>query len=93
MRFHTETGTPLLGNILNEIYPSDKPPAMSGQGKIFAQIPQDTYLAGLWKEDLLQSPWRRTGMSGELMEPENYRAPSWCWSAYDGQIYYSGGSK
>ncbi|KAM0812071.1 putative Heterokaryon incompatibility domain-containing protein [Seiridium cardinale] len=47
------------------------------------------YLAGLWDVDLLKGlGWRRVKKTLELAIP--YRAPSWSWAAYDGQIAWWG---
>ncbi len=46
------------------------------------------YHAGVWAVDLLYSlQWRRNGLI-PLQRAGTYRAPSWSWAAYDGQIQY-----
>jgi hypothetical protein len=67
----------------------DKPLALSGVAKWMESQTHDTYLAGLWKNDIdwqltwLISPSTRRG------RPLQYRAPSWSWSAVDGHVNLS----
>ncbi|OBT66958.1 hypothetical protein VE03_04216 [Pseudogymnoascus sp. 23342-1-I1] len=85
--------------------PWDKLPALAGAAEAFrASRGEGRYLAGVWREDLVQSLlWRPyyhhsigrkvPGPNGldkcdVLSEPVERRAPSWSWAALDGQIYF-----
>lgn len=70
----------------------DKLPALSGVAQRFHQKTGWTYLAGLWKENLLHDlswyitrPQTSPFDSGlEIgMRPEQFRAPSWSWASVD----------
>jgi len=72
-------------------YKSDKLPAVAGLAAAMSHAlqvsgNQDTYLAGIWKQDLVKSLlWSRNAYDGcSLSRTLDYRAPSWCWSAFDG---------
>ncbi|PVH68516.1 HET-domain-containing protein [Cadophora sp. DSE1049] len=80
----------------------DKLPALSGIATKVAQQTGDTYLAGLWKEDLcLGLLWSveeaRSNPPGRKFDWEHdytksaqvaaeYRAPSWSWASIDGKV-------
>ncbi|KAF1830895.1 HET-domain-containing protein [Decorospora gaudefroyi] len=69
----------------------DKLPALSGLAQMMAEKTQDTYLAGLWKADLLRgllwwtspSKLRIMGL-GQLPKfpPNAYICPSWSWARH-----------
>jgi hypothetical protein len=64
----------------------DKLPAMSGLASVFASHLRDTYAAGLWERDLpVGMLWCAT-RGKKLNRPATYRAPSWSWAAWDGEI-------
>ncbi|KAI1389512.1 HET-domain-containing protein [Hypoxylon trugodes] len=64
-------------------FPSDKFVALSAVASRFQSITGDTYLAGLWKEDLAnQLCWRTSKRS----YPESFYAPSWSWASVDGKF-------
>lgn len=70
----------------------DKLVAISGIAKKYG--PDDEYLAGLWRQDLLlQLTWRAfTGKgrkSGSTERPIEYQAPSWSWASINREIKYS----
>ncbi|KAI9162819.1 HET-domain-containing protein [Paramyrothecium foliicola] len=83
----------------------DKMPALSGIATKVAEQTGDTYLAGLWKEDLcLGLLWSADEPSdnpaGRKFDWEidytksaqvaaQYRAPSWSWASIDGRVTYS----
>jgi hypothetical protein len=67
---------------------SDKLLALSGIAKYLQSILGGTYLAGLWKEDILfQLSW----CTGDFPDPNprlsEYRAPTWSWASMDGLIH------
>ncbi|KAH8596164.1 heterokaryon incompatibility protein-domain-containing protein, partial [Bisporella sp. PMI_857] len=73
----------------NLTIPKDKLPAISGLAKYVAVASNDSYLAGLWKGDLLRELlWTPTstalrGLKTHLQaldSPNPYIAPSWSWA-------------
>lgn len=66
--------------------PNDKLPALSSIAAHIASKTQDTYIAGLWRETLLDDLiWQATGHArGLTSDPPSYRAPSWSWASIDG---------
>ncbi|KAI1778787.1 HET-domain-containing protein [Hypoxylon cercidicola] len=75
--------------------PADALPALSGLAREFHRATGDTYVAGLWKMDIVQglswsrSPLRRKLPNGYVQEeptlPETYLAPSWSWASILGR--------
>lgn len=62
---------------------SDKLPAMSGLARIYHEILQDEYLAGVWKTNIIEGIcWQ--GLHCSLPPNDEYRAPSWSWASVDG---------
>ncbi|KAK4171086.1 heterokaryon incompatibility protein-domain-containing protein [Triangularia setosa] len=66
----------------------DKLVALSGLAQEFeAVLPEDTYLAGLWRSNLPQSLlWQSSGRSSPVQTTERYLAPSWSWLSIDGPV-------
>ena len=68
-------------------YPEDKLPALAGIVSIIAQASSKSYVAGLWKEDLIHHPsellWCR-GFASIPLPKLAYRAPSWSWASIEG---------
>lgn len=65
----------------------DKLPALMGIAKMFQEQTGDIYLAGLWKENLRQQlTWRiwSNPVPPEYPRPDEPRAPSWSWTAVEG---------
>lgn len=80
---------------------SDKLPAIAGVAQAVQTRSGDQYLAGLWKENLLNDLlWAygdpaadlgaimRGNVRGVRKLPSRYRAPSWSWAAVDGGVRY-----
>ncbi|KAL1600618.1 hypothetical protein SLS60_007004 [Paraconiothyrium brasiliense] len=60
---------------------SDKLPAISGIASLYAEKIGEEYLAGLWKDQLIEGlMWQ--GLS--FRRVSEYRAPSWSWASGDG---------
>jgi hypothetical protein len=79
---------------------TDKLPALSGLAAALHQRTGDEYLAGLWKEsvldDLLWMNGAIHGSRGNRVAPSRqpgYRAPSWSWASIDGNINFHRSSK
>jgi len=68
----------------------DKFPAIAGMAKVFEQKLGSTYLAGLWKDDILAGLlWRRHNSTETLIRlREPWVAPSWSWASVKGQLQY-----
>ena len=69
-------------------FAKDKLPALSGLASFLSPTrPGDTYLAGLWRNDMPQNLlWSR---NGQVTRAKDQRAPSWSWACLDGVIYPS----
>ncbi|KAI0828065.1 heterokaryon incompatibility protein-domain-containing protein [Trametes gibbosa] len=68
---------------------SDKLVACGVIAQEFQRVLRADYLAGLWRDSLVQDLiWQRDGTKGELprLRPAAYRAPSWSWAAVEGPI-------
>ncbi|KAK3342522.1 hypothetical protein B0H65DRAFT_468503 [Neurospora tetraspora] len=65
--------------------PEDKLVACSGIAKRFQSMLHDTYVAGMWRNNLeAQLLWRRSSSVGS--RPGVYRAPTWSWASLDGAV-------
>lgn len=84
-------------------YGKDRLPALSGLALEMKHVTQDTYLAGLWKNDLRSGLcWQRPSLSNPsplnqyrywpdhrlLTKPLENRAPSWSWASLDGPVEF-----
>ena len=68
-------------------YPSDKLAAISGIAKMVQSVVHDEYVAGMWRENLVdQLQWR---IDSHTTRPLVYRAPSWSWTSVDGKIMFN----
>lgn len=67
-------------------FPTDRLPALAGIARHISETrSQDTYLAGLWRNDLPLFLLWSCG-PGAASRPATYRAPSWSWASLDGAI-------
>ncbi|KAK4449816.1 heterokaryon incompatibility protein-domain-containing protein [Podospora aff. communis PSN243] len=68
----------------------DKLPAFAAVAKTMHILSGDTYLAGLWKRDLIAHLLWTTKVYGDLRgaqeRPVAYRAPSWSWMSLDAAV-------
>lgn len=67
---------------------SDRLPALSGLASRMATVINSTYLAGIWKDDLLQGlhwhmPYDLRDAENLSKEPATNKAPSWSWASCD----------
>lgn len=73
-------------------YGSDRLPAIAGLAKyVYSLVPGSTikYLAGHWGLDLVSSLlWYKVGPGLSSSRLEQYRAPSWSWTAVSGAISF-----
>lgn len=66
--------------------PSDKLVACGAIADAFQRVLRTEYLAGLWRDTLLQDLlWEKDG-EARLERPAAFRAPSWSWAAVDGRL-------
>ncbi len=66
--------------------PSDKLVACGAIADAFRRVLHSEYLAGLWRDTLLQDLlWEKEGDT-RLERPAVFRAPSWSWAAVDGRV-------
>jgi hypothetical protein len=65
--------------------PSDKLLAFAGVAKLFQEVTNDTYVAGMWKSRILDLlDWYVYEPTAKLSP--DYRAPSWSWASIDGPV-------
>ena len=69
--------------------PTDKLVAIAGLVQEWAVRSQDTYLAGLWKNDIhRQLLWHSQLLQERLRKRSTpYRAPTWSWASMDAVVY------
>ena len=69
--------------------PEDKLIAISGLAKAMQRLVDDSYVAGMWRRDLLPCiSWKAVKQRQDQIlppKPPAYRAPSWSWAAIDGE--------
>ncbi|KAI0908559.1 hypothetical protein F4823DRAFT_598570 [Ustulina deusta] len=68
-------------------YGRNKLVAISALAEVFRMICQGDYIAGIWRESLMDGlRWRRSG-SGK--KSSSYRCPSWSWASQDSAVRYN----
>ncbi|KAF7983223.1 hypothetical protein HWV62_23510 [Athelia sp. TMB] len=68
-------------------HPQDRFIAVSGIVDLFSKFWGETYVAGLWRDNLLEGLlWQQGDLKNLPPRPKTYRAPSWSWGAVDGRI-------
>ena len=71
---------------------SDKLPAIAGIAKTAAAFTGYSYIAGLWREDILAGLlWYRAGIEGSNEPLASLKLPSWSWARFNGRIEFRGG--
>jgi hypothetical protein len=74
-------------------FPEDNLRAVAGIASEFANALDDTYVAGLWKGDLVRGILWHTSMSIEGgLQPRSLRyvAPTWSWASHQNQVTFPG---
>jgi len=66
----------------------DKLPALSGLAKTIQEVSKDKYLAGLWKNTILDGLLWKTRKPSFVHRPTKYRTPSWSWAALNGEVVW-----
>ncbi|KAF5004143.1 hypothetical protein FDECE_9357 [Fusarium decemcellulare] len=67
--------------------PTDRLPAFSGIAKLFQEITDDIYIAGLWKSRFVHLLDWKVPQPGPRSTA--YLAPSWSWASVESQVYLS----
>ena len=71
---------------------TDKLAAFSGIARMVHKVlrlPEDNYLAGLWKQELLQELlWERYENERQPYHPDLYVAPTWSWASLNGPFWH-----
>lgn len=70
---------------------SDKLVAISGMANVFAQHLESRYYAGLWEKFLPLDLLWDLSQFGQPQRPGSYRAPTWSWASFDGEISWTSG--
>ncbi|MCJ1249590.1 hypothetical protein MMC30_006816 [Trapelia coarctata] len=71
---------------------SDRLVAISGLAKVFSQVLQQPYLAGLWAHDLHGGLAWWVDSDAPVYRPDTNTAPTWSWASIEGRITANGGS-
>ncbi|KAJ4133477.1 hypothetical protein NW768_005063 [Fusarium equiseti] len=88
----TEAPPRVWHNLLQEYmsrdltFESDRLVAFAGIATLyqrFAQIPPGSYLAGIWRQDLLQDLLWTIANGRKVLPPQLYRSPSWSWASVE----------
>ncbi|KAI0369478.1 HET-domain-containing protein [Pilatotrama ljubarskyi] len=66
--------------------PSDKLVACAGIAEEYSRVFRSEYLAGLWRDTLLEDLLWRKRATLLRVDPHNYRAPSWSWASVEGEL-------
>lgn len=67
----------------------DRLPALAGLADRFHSETGYAYLAGLWLETLPKSLiWTRCFPDIPMRRPLTYRAPTWSWAAFEGEVHF-----
>jgi hypothetical protein len=67
---------------------SDKLPALAGMAEEFQRLTGDTYLAGLWKNNLCFDLMWSPNPAIRLIKPATWRAPSWSWASIENVVSF-----
>ncbi|KAE8378037.1 heterokaryon incompatibility protein-domain-containing protein [Aspergillus bertholletiae] len=67
---------------------SDRFPALSGVADAVAQTSRDKYLAGIWRQGLVEGLLWCALNGQESLKPTSYRAPSWSWASAEGPVQF-----
>ncbi|KAF4632920.1 hypothetical protein G7Y89_g5199 [Cudoniella acicularis] len=75
-------------------FESDKLPAVAGLAAVYQQATGDEYVAGLWRSSLIVNLlWKQQYLlnchQSSISVPREYRAPSWSWASFDGNIEFA----
>jgi hypothetical protein len=69
-------------------FPADKLPAIAGLAAEFQKLTGDTYLAGLWQNNLAFELMWATNPDTTLNHSSTWRAPSWSWASVENAVFF-----
>jgi hypothetical protein len=72
----------------NISFACDRLPAIAGLATEIASSTGDTYLAGLWRSQMLRELMWSTYPTLYTFKPEVWRAPTWSWASVDNDINF-----
>ena len=70
-------------------FPVDKLLAIAGVSKLFGTIMRDEFIAGLWRNHLMEGLLWSIRANTKTANPSEYRAPTWSWASKDGYVMYA----
>ncbi|RFU31167.1 hypothetical protein B7463_g5190, partial [Scytalidium lignicola] len=70
---------------------TDRLPALAGLASAVASSSHDEYLAGIWRNGMIEGLLWSKAESGKssLKRPDTYRAPSWSWVSVEGKVQFT----
>jgi len=69
-------------------FPEDRLPALEGVARELENVWNDTYIAGMWRSQLLAWLLWKSSSKAKICPEGSLRAPSWSWAAVDGVITF-----
>lgn len=70
-------------------FPVDKLLAIAGVSKLFGIVMRDDFIAGLWRQHLMESLLWYIRVNTKTTRPSEYRAPTWSWASKDGYVIHA----
>jgi len=70
-------------------FPIDKLLAIAGISKLFGTVMRDEFIAGLWRQHLMEGLLWSIRVNTRTVGPSEYRAPTWSWASKDGYVIHA----
>ncbi|KEF57182.1 uncharacterized protein A1O9_07372 [Exophiala aquamarina CBS 119918] len=70
-------------------FPIDKLLAIAGVSKLFGTVMRDDFIAGLWRQHLMEGLLWYIRVNTRTASPSEYRAPTWSWASKDGYVIHA----
>ncbi|KAK5051436.1 hypothetical protein LTR84_003088 [Exophiala bonariae] len=70
-------------------FPIDKLLAIAGVSKLFGTVMRDDFVAGLWRQHLIEGLLWSIRANTRTADPSEYRAPTWSWASKEGYVMYA----
>lgn len=70
-------------------FPVDKLLAIAGVSKLFGTVMRDDFIAGLWRQHLMEGLLWSIRVNTRTANPSEYRAPTWSWASKDGYVIHA----
>jgi hypothetical protein len=67
----------------------DKLLAIAGVSKLFSTVMRDDFIAGLWRQHLMEGLLWYIRVNTRTTRPSEYRAPTWSWASKDGYVIHA----